>query len=125
MQAPDKTIKKMENIKKTFPAIEIMVDDFGTGYSSLNYLANFPADVLKIDLSFVSKLNDPNNRKVVNSIINLAESLEMGCIAEGIETKEEWDYFKKRKCDRLQGYFFSRPMPKNQIIKLLKKGKLP
>jgi diguanylate cyclase (GGDEF)-like protein/PAS domain S-box-containing protein len=125
MQAPDKTIKKMENIKKTFPAIEIMVDDFGTGYSSLNYLANFPADVLKIDLSFVSKLNDPNNRKVVNSIINLAESLEMDCIAEGIETQEEWDYFKKKKCDRLQGYFFSKPLPKIQITKLLKKGKLP
>lgn len=125
MQAPDQTIKKMNMIKEKLPDIQIMVDDFGTGYSSLNYLANLPADILKIDLSFVSKLHDSNNRKVVNSIINLAEALEMGYVAEGIETKEEWDYFEERNCDSMQGFYFSKAVKKEVILKILKIGILP
>lgn len=124
MQAPEATIKKMKKLKKLYPEIQIMIDDFGTGYSSLSYLANLPTDILKIDLSFVSKLNDSNNRKVVNAIINLAESLEMGYIAEGIETQEEWDYFKNRKCDKMQGFLFSKPVPREEVISLLLKEKL-
>ena len=124
MQAPEQTIEKMKILKKAFPTIQIMIDDFGTGYSSLNYLANLPTDVLKIDLSFVSKLHDSNNRKVVNSIINLAESLEMGYIAEGIETKAEWEYFKERRCDRMQGFFFSRGVKRDEVMGLLEKGTL-
>jgi diguanylate cyclase (GGDEF)-like protein/PAS domain S-box-containing protein len=125
MQAPEETIIKMKLLKKMFPKIQIMVDDFGTGYSSLNYLANLPADILKIDLSFVSRLNDSNNRKIVNAIINLAESLEMGYIAEGIETVEEWNYFKEKKCNRMQGYYFSKPVESSKVVDLLKKGILP
>jgi EAL domain-containing protein (putative c-di-GMP-specific phosphodiesterase class I) len=82
-------------------------------------------DILKIDLSFVSRLNDSNNRKIVNAIINLAESLEMGYIAEGIETVEEWNYFKEKKCNRMQGYYFSKPVESSKVVDLLKKGILP
>lgn len=125
MQAPDQTIEKMNLLKKVLPDIQIMVDDFGTGYSSLNYLANLPADILKIDLSFVSKLHDSNNRKVVNSIINLAEALEMDYVAEGIETLEELEYFKEKNCDSMQGFYFSKAVKKEEIIQLLKAENLP
>jgi diguanylate cyclase (GGDEF)-like protein/PAS domain S-box-containing protein len=125
MQAPDQTIEKMNLLKEVLPDIQIMVDDFGTGYSSLNYLANLPADILKIDLSFVSRLHDSNNRKVVNSIINLAEALEMGYVAEGIETIEEWDYFRERNCNNMQGFYFSRAVKKEKVLMILKAGKLP
>lgn len=125
MQAPDDTIRKMTNLKKKIPEIEILIDDFGTGYSSLSYLANLPTDILKIDLSFVSKLHDSNNRKVINSIINLAESLEMDYVAEGIESEVQLAYFQERKCERMQGFYFSRPVNKNEILKLLKAPSLP
>jgi diguanylate cyclase (GGDEF)-like protein len=124
MQAPEETIKKMNKLKEIFPDIQIIIDDFGTGYSSLSYLANLPIDILKIDISFVSKLHDSNNRKVVNSIINLAKSLEMSYVAEGIETEKELDYFKKRNCDMMQGFFFSKAVKRDEVIPLLQKSKL-
>ncbi len=111
MLNPEGTIEVMKQIKNRLPGIRIMVDDFGTGYSSLNYLANLPSDTLKIDLSFVSKLSDQNNEKVIPSIIKLAESLHMDYIVEGIETQTYLDYFSRRSCPAMQGYFFSRPQP--------------
>ncbi|MBI9097159.1 MAG: EAL domain-containing protein [Spirochaetaceae bacterium] len=125
MQAPEETIKKMKLLKEKIPEIQIMIDDFGTGYSSLNYLANLPADIFKVDLSFVSRLNDPNNRKVVNSIINLADALEMGYVAEGIETKKQWDFFREKKCQRMQGFLFSKAVKESDVENLLQIGKLP
>jgi len=125
MQAPEDTIKKMNLLKEEIPEIEILIDDFGTGYSSLSYLANLPTDILKIDLSFVSKLHDSNNRKVVNSIINLAKSLEMDYVTEGIESEEEFSFFLEKNCDRMQGFYFSHPVSKNEIIKLLEASSLP
>lgn len=125
MQAPEETIAKMNQLKERIPEIQILIDDFGTGYSSLSYLANLPTDILKIDLSFVSKLHDSNNRKVVNSIINLAKSLEMDYVTEGIESKEDLEYFKDKNCERMQGYYFSKPVNKAGINNLLKADYLP
>lgn len=125
MQAPEETIRKMKQLKEEIPEIQILMDDFGTGYSSLSYLANLPIDILKIDLSFVSRLHDSTNRKVVNSIINLAESLEMDYVSEGIESEEELQYFLARNCNSMQGYYFSKPVEKKEIDKMLKITKLP
>jgi diguanylate cyclase (GGDEF)-like protein/PAS domain S-box-containing protein len=125
MQNPEETIVKMNELKRRLPELEIMVDDFGTGYSSLNYLANLPADTLKIDLSFVSRLDDVNNEKVVTSIINLAESLSMDYIVEGIETVAHRDYFRARKGASMQGFYFCRPMPVLDLEALLIEDSLP
>jgi diguanylate cyclase (GGDEF)-like protein/PAS domain S-box-containing protein len=125
MQAPEETIRKMNELKEEIPEIQILIDDFGTGYSSLSYLANLPTDILKIDLSFVSKLHDSNNRKIVNSIINLAESLEMDYVTEGIESEVELAYFLEKKCERMQGFYFSQPVNSKEISSLLKASYLP
>jgi EAL domain-containing protein (putative c-di-GMP-specific phosphodiesterase class I) len=125
MLNPEDTIRKMNEIKAEFPELKIMVDDFGTGYSSLNYLASLPADTLKIDLSFVSRLDNNNNEKVVSSIIRLADSLNMDYIVEGIETPEHALYFRDRTCPFMQGYFFSRPVDVSSIDQLLSLGTLP
>lgn len=99
--------------------IGISIDDFGTGYSSLNYLKNFPIDYIKIDKSFISELmNDPNDAIIVNAIIKLAHNLHKEVIAEGVETKEQLDFLTNHQCDITQGYFFSKPLPSEEIEKI-------
>jgi predicted signal transduction protein with EAL and GGDEF domain len=100
----------------------LSLDDFGTGYSSLKYLQEFPLKFIKIDQSFVS---DIGNKKSAESIIiatmMMADGLGMECIAEGIETQEQVDFFALHKCHLLQGYIFSRPVPFEDTITLLNK----
>lgn len=99
--------------------IGISIDDFGTGYSSLNYLKNFPIDYIKIDKSFISELmNGANDAIIVNAIITLAHNLHKEVIAEGVETKEQLDYLKNHQCDITQGFFFSKPLPVEEIEKI-------
>lgn len=87
--------------------IKIAIDDFGTGYSSLSYLKQIPADIIKIDLSFVEKiLTNPKDAAISGAIIELGHSHNMGVVAEGIETEEQADYLKMLGCDQFQGYFF-------------------
>jgi len=92
--------------------IRISVDDFGTGYSSLNHLQEFPADVLKIDKSFVDKLNvsEPGASAVVASIIGLAHRLDLEVVAEGIEREDQFDRLSELSCDYGQGYLMARPL---------------
>jgi diguanylate cyclase (GGDEF)-like protein/PAS domain S-box-containing protein len=91
--------------------VQLSIDDFGTGYSSLSYLHRFPIDTLKIDRSFVSRMNGNNeNAEIVRTIIMLARNLEMDVVAEGVETEEQLTQLKSLKCEFGQGYFFSRPV---------------
>ncbi len=92
--------------------IPIAIDDFGTGFSSLGYLSKLPIDTLKIDRMFVTgMISDPHGLSLVSTIINLAHSLQLKVVAEGVETEEESRLLKLLKCDEMQGYLFSKPVP--------------
>ncbi len=108
-------IERILEIKQRLPGISFMVDDFGTGYSSLAYLSLLPVDALKIDISFVVNLAEPQNEKVVNAIIHLGHSLDLDIVAEGIETREQWQYFIDRDCESMQGYYFLKPAQLNEF----------
>jgi diguanylate cyclase (GGDEF)-like protein/PAS domain S-box-containing protein len=97
--------------------IRVAIDDFGTGYSSLSYLAKLPIDTLKIDRSFIlSMTDDPASMAIVSSIISLAHSLDLDVVAEGVETEEHARFLRLLKCDAMQGYLFSRPVPLDQLF---------
>ena len=115
---------KMRELKERYPGLTIAIDDFGTGYSSLSYLSNLPADIIKIDLSFVVNLFAKGNQKIVNAIIGLAHSLGLEVVAEGVESGDQWDYFRTHECQTLQGYHFNRPVPRGDIPSLLERGML-
>ncbi|MBX0356678.1 EAL domain-containing protein [Halobacillus sp. Nhm2S1] len=95
--------------------VHVSIDDFGTGYSSLKYLSRFPVSKLKIDKVFISE-NQVQNQAIVKSIIHMSHSLNMKVIAEGVETAEQWDFLKSEKCDEIQGYFYSKPLPPEELI---------
>ncbi|HTX72109.1 MAG TPA: EAL domain-containing protein [Rectinemataceae bacterium] len=111
MREPKEAIRKLHAIKKRYPTIRFAIDDFGTGYSSLSYLSTLPVDSLKIDISFVRALHSEQNQKIVNAILNLADSMSIDVVAEGIETAEQRRYFRERGCKGLQGYLFGRALP--------------
>ena len=97
----------------------ILLDDFGTGYSSMAMLKDMSFDTLKIDKSFVDNIGDERGNKIVDGIIRLAESLELSTIAEGVETREQYEYLKAHGCDVIQGYYFGRPMTAESFEMLL------
>ena len=91
--------------------VELSMDDFGTGYSSLSYLHRLPIDTLKIDRSFVTRMNEHNeNKEIVRTIILLAQNLGKHVIAEGVETKEQIELLRELRCHSGQGYLFSPPL---------------
>lgn len=99
----------------------VFIDDFGTGYSSLSYLSKLPLDILKIDRSFVADiLTNGHNLLIATATINLAHALNLQVVAEGIETKEQKDLLKALGCDKAQGYYFAKPMPKDALATWLK-----
>ena len=101
----------------------IALDDFGTGYSSLKYLKEFPIEVLKIDKSFVNDIGkDKNNEAIIITTLRMAESLNMQCVAEGIEEQSHVEFFKPFNCKKLQGYYFSVPVPSEKTHDLLRKN---
>ena len=118
MQTPEITIPILKKIKEL--GIHLSIDDFGTGYSSLAYLRDFPIDSLKIDRSFMEEIQiDNRNGAIIKMIINMAANLNVGVIAEGIETEEQFHFLSQFLCDEGQGYLFSRPLSDKEIYKLL------
>ncbi|CAM4273438.1 EAL domain-containing protein [Paenibacillus alkaliterrae] len=100
--------------------VNISVDDFGTGYSSFHYLKSFPIDRLKIDRSFVRDIQqDPSDAEIVAAIIAMAHNLNIQVIAEGVENAEQMEFLRKHNCDEMQGYFWSPPVPSDDIEQML------
>ncbi len=119
MSAPEQAIATLRLLKEHYPGLSVAIDDFGTGYSSLSYLTRLPADILKIDLSFVSNLFSLNNEKVVRAIIDLGHSLGMRIIAEGVETPQQHEFFLDKGCFAFQGYHLHKPVSAERIPELI------
>lgn len=121
-------VENINHIIITMIALKILgikcsLDDFGTGYSSLQYLKKLPLDQLKIDQSFVRDLvDDDGDKAIVQTIINMANSLGFNVIAEGVETAEQRQYLLDNGCTHYQGYLFSKPVPIDEFEVLLNKN---
>ncbi len=112
------TIEKLKAIRDL--GISIAIDDFGTGYSSLGYLAQLPVHSLKIDRSFITTMVDnPDTMTLVSTVISLAHSLRLKVVAEGVETEEQAKVLRLLRCDEMQGYLFSRPVPFKELTAVL------
>ncbi|MDD2652542.1 MAG: EAL domain-containing protein [Sulfurimonas sp.] len=121
MKNPQNAIEVLRKISDM--GIELAVDDFGTGYSSLSYLKRLPIDKLKIDKSFVDGLPDnEEDVSIARAIVALAHSLKLSVIAEGVENAEQKEFLAQNECDFIQGYYYSKPMPSNEMQELLKNG---
>ena len=114
----DVAIKKIKGLKSL--GIKFAIDDFGTGYSSMTYLQNLPVDNIKIDRSFIMDINNQSNQEIVKMIINFAKIFNLTVIAEGVENEYALKFLKENACDMYQGYYFSRPLPVDEITQLLR-----
>lgn len=114
----DDIIERLNELRKA--GIRISLDDFGTGFSSLSYLKGLPIDTLKIDKTFVDTLlTDANTKIIMESIIYMVKRLGYETIAEGVETKAQFEYLRELSCDMIQGYYMGRPLPSVEIENLL------
>jgi diguanylate cyclase (GGDEF)-like protein/PAS domain S-box-containing protein len=121
MQDVESNIAVLRELREM--GVQIAIDDFGTGHSSLSYLSRLPIDVVKIDQSFIQDLTtDPNDAAIARSIIVMAHNLKLRVIAEGVETEEQLAFLKKRRCDEMQGYLFSKPAPAEAFEEMLRQG---
>jgi len=103
----------------------LLMDDFGSGYSSLNILLETPFDVIKLDKKFMENMMDSGKgRLILEQVVSMADKLELGLLAEGVETKEQIDLLQSIGCDQVQGYYYAKPMPEEEFFELLKKQNL-
>ncbi len=115
---PETAIATLRELKTL--GIKLSLDDFGTGYSSFSYLQQFPFDVLKVDRSFVRNVTeDSKNAAILMAIIQLAHSLNLKVVAEGVETFEQQEFLRQHQCDMMQGYYFSKPVTANILETML------
>jgi diguanylate cyclase (GGDEF)-like protein/PAS domain S-box-containing protein len=122
MKNPEKAATTLRKLKDM--GICLSIDDFGTGYSSLGNLRKFPLDTLKIDRSFVKNITtDDDDAAITTAIIAMSHSLKLGVIAEGVESEDQQSFLHELRCDVAQGYLFSRPIPAEEFIKLVREKK--
>lgn len=104
--------------------ILLLLDDFGSGYSSFGMLQNYNFDIMKIDMSFVRQIEtNTKTRSIIRFIIEMAHTMDIKIIAEGAETKEQVEFLRDNGCDYIQGYYFYKPMPEEEFVKLLDAGR--
>jgi diguanylate cyclase (GGDEF)-like protein/PAS domain S-box-containing protein len=119
MRDVENAIDMMKELKRL--GVQISMDDFGTGYSSLSHLKRFPFDKLKMDISFVREMTfDPGSAAIAKTIIAMAHNLNLRVIAEGVETEGQLSSLRGHGCDEMQGYYFSRPLPPDEIEQMLR-----
>jgi len=114
----EQAVAKLQEIKRM--GISISIDDFGTGYSSLAYLRQFPIDCLKIDRSFIKDIPNEDEGEIATSIVVLAKALGLKVLAEGVETESHIEFLKRHDCDEYQGFFFSPPLPADEVVTFFK-----
>ncbi|MEH6782864.1 MAG: EAL domain-containing protein [Alcanivorax jadensis] len=118
MEDMEQNIELLQQLRTR--GIELALDDFGTGYSSLSYLKRFPVDTLKIDRSFIMDLDkSPDDAAITRAIIDMAHSLQMNVVAEGVETEAHLSILRDMHCDIIQGFLISRPVPEKELVELL------
>lgn len=119
MRHPEDAIELLDKIHAL--GVKLSIDDFGTGYSSLSYLKRLPIHKIKIDQSFIRDIpGDANDEAIVNVIIALAQTMHFDLIAEGVETATQRDFLLDHGCLNMQGYFYARPMPANEMTAFIK-----
>ena len=117
----DSSVLKKELLRFKEAGYQLWLDDFGSGYSSLNVLQEFPFDLLKIDMAFLRNFNE-ESRKIIRSIILMAKNLSIHTLAEGAETKEQVDFLRESGCEKIQGWFYGKPMTSEDFEKKLTEG---
>ncbi|MES9990310.1 MAG: EAL domain-containing protein [Candidatus Thiodiazotropha sp.] len=118
MQDMDKAIDALTRF--SHKGIRIAIDDFGTGYSSLGYLQHLPINTLKIDRSFVQSIKISEDNSIIDAIIAMAKGLGLNLIAEGVENQTQIDHLSKAGCGLAQGFYYSHPVPENELLKFIK-----
>jgi diguanylate cyclase (GGDEF)-like protein/PAS domain S-box-containing protein len=118
MEDAERTIQILARLKRL--GVKVSIDDFGTGYSALGYLASFPVDVVKVDRSFVEKVEvDPVKSAIVSAVVNLSAAIGITTVIEGVETKAQLEHLRDLGCTMVQGYYFAKPMPAAALTELL------
>jgi EAL domain-containing protein (putative c-di-GMP-specific phosphodiesterase class I) len=117
-QDDEKTLSNLKALKEL--GVSIAIDDFGVEYSSLNRIKTLPFDRIKMDISFIRDIDEnPKNRPIAKTIIQLAKILDLRVLAEGVETETQLDFLKESDCDEVQGFYFYRPMKAEDITQLI------